>query len=83
MSWAQLKTITVMEGAQQSVLEGGANLWGGVGKGGPLKAFRHLPPQLASISYGLEEEGVLLHTLDAEGVVDASHSCNTSLFIGV
>ena len=40
-----------------------------VGQSSPLKALRHLPPKLIGISDGLEEEGVLLHTLDAKGVV--------------
>lgn len=49
----------------------------GVGQSSPLKALGDLAPQLAGICDGLEEEGVLLHTLDAKGVVDASHTYKT------
>lgn len=44
-----------------------------VGQSSPLKALRHLPPKLVGVSDGLEEEGMLLHALDAKGVVDAAN----------
>ena len=53
----------------------------GVRQSRPLKALRDLPPQLVGISNGLEEEGVLLHSLDAKGVVDAAHSKNQNVVL--
>lgn len=50
-------------------------LWGGVRQRGALKALRHAPAQLVGVGDALEEEAVVLHALDAKGVVARAHRC--------
>ena len=50
-----------------------SHLLRGHGQGGTLEALAHALAQPVGVLNGLEEEAVLVHTLDAEGVVDGAN----------
>lgn len=49
-----------------------------IGQGCTLKALADAPPQSAGVLNGFEKHAVLLHTLDAKGVVHAANLRNST-----